>query len=53
GTEDPNDKFVMPGDKVEMQCELTRDVAFEDGQCFTFHEDGKTVGTGVVTKVIE
>ncbi|KAG1137193.1 hypothetical protein G6F37_011407 [Rhizopus arrhizus] len=44
GTEDPNDKYVMPGDNVEMQCELTRDVALEDG---------KTVGTGVITKIIE
>ncbi|KAG1492363.1 hypothetical protein G6F48_010650 [Rhizopus delemar] len=53
GAEDPDDKFVMPGDNVEMQCELTHDVALEDGQHFTIHEGGKTVGTGVVTKIIE
>ena len=53
GTEDPNDKYVMPGDNVEMQYELTRDVALKDGQRFTIHEDDKTVGTGAITKVIE
>ncbi len=36
GTEDPNDKYVMPGDNVEMQYELTRDVALEDGQRFYY-----------------
>lgn len=53
GTEDPDDKLIMPGDNVEMQCELVHDVALEDGQRFTIREGGKTVGTGVVTKVIE
>jgi elongation factor Tu len=41
----------MPGDNVEMQCELVHDVALEEGQRFTIREGGKTVGTGVVTKV--
>ncbi|KAL9549432.1 translation elongation factor Tu [Mucor bainieri] len=53
GTEDADDKFVMPGDNVEMQCELVHDVALEEGQRFTIREGGKTVGTGVVTKIIE
>jgi elongation factor Tu len=53
GTEDPDDKLIMPGDNVEMACELVHDVALEDGQRFTIREGGKTVGTGVVTKVIE
>ncbi|EIE85574.1 hypothetical protein RO3G_10284 [Rhizopus delemar RA 99-880] len=53
GIEDPDDKFVMPGDNVEMQCELTHDVAPEDSQSFIIHEGDKTVGTGVVNKVIE
>ncbi|KAI8093224.1 elongation factor Tu [Halteromyces radiatus] len=51
GTEDPEDKLIMPGDNVEMQCELVHDVALEEGQRFTIREGGKTVGTGVVTKV--
>ncbi|CAO3645237.1 unnamed protein product [Cunninghamella blakesleeana] len=53
GTESPDDKLVMPGDNVEMQCELVHDVAIEEGQRFTIREGGKTVGTGVVTKLQE
>ncbi|KAG0170868.1 translation elongation factor Tu [Apophysomyces sp. BC1034] len=53
GTEDPDDKLIMPGDNVELQCELVHDVALEEGQRFTVREGGKTVGTGVVTKIIE
>ncbi|KAG1164683.1 hypothetical protein G6F37_000072 [Rhizopus arrhizus] len=53
GTEDPDDKLIMPGDNVEMQCELIHDVALEEGQRFTIREGGKTVGTGIVTKVQE
>ncbi|CAO3695868.1 unnamed protein product [Rhizopus stolonifer] len=53
GTEDPEDKLIMPGDNVEMQCELVHDVALEEGQRFTIREGGKTVGTGIVTKVME
>ncbi|KAI9306429.1 elongation factor Tu [Cunninghamella echinulata] len=53
GTEDPEDKLIMPGDNVEMQCELTHDIAIEDQQRFTIREGGKTVGTGVVTKILE
>ncbi|CDH52927.1 elongation factor tu [Lichtheimia corymbifera JMRC:FSU:9682] len=53
GTEDPDDKLIMPGDNVELQCELIHDVALEEGQRFTVREGGKTVGTGVVTKIIE
>ncbi|KAI7872460.1 elongation factor Tu [Spinellus fusiger] len=53
GTVDPDEKLVMPGDNVEMQCELVHDIALEEGQRFTVREGGKTVGTGVVTKVIE
>lgn len=53
GTEDPDDKLIMPGDNVELQCELIHDIALEEGQRFTVREGGKTVGTGVVTKIIE
>ncbi|KAI9476332.1 MAG: elongation factor Tu [Benjaminiella poitrasii] len=51
--ENPDEKLIMPGDNVEMECELIHDVALEDGQRFTIREGGKTVGTGVVTKVLE
>ncbi|KAI9275949.1 elongation factor Tu [Phascolomyces articulosus] len=53
GTEDPDDKLIMPGDNVELQCELIHDIALEEGQRFTVREGGKTVGTGVVTSIIE
>ncbi|ORY99264.1 elongation factor Tu [Syncephalastrum racemosum] len=53
GTENPDEKLIMPGDNVEMQCELIHDVALEEGQRFTVREGGKTVGTGVVTTILE
>ena len=42
GTEDANEKMVMPGDHVEMVCELVHDVAAEIGSRFTLREGGKT-----------
>ncbi|KAI8072453.1 elongation factor Tu [Gongronella butleri] len=53
GTEDADNKLVMPGDNVEMACELVHDIALEEGQRFTVREGGKTVGTGIVTKIVE
>ncbi|KZV71285.1 translation elongation factor Tu [Peniophora sp. CONT] len=52
GTEDATDKMVMPGDNVEMVCELVHDIAAEVGSRFTLREGGKTVGTGIITKII-
>ena len=46
-------QMVMPGDNVELDCELTHDVPLEEGQRFTIREGGKTVGTGVVSKIME
>jgi elongation factor Tu len=45
--------MVMPGDNVELTVELISDVALEDGSRFAIREGGRTVGAGVVTKVIE
>ena len=53
GTPDAHEKMVMPGDHVEMMCELVHDVAAEVGSRFTLREGGKTVGTGIVTKIFE
>ncbi|KAI9179564.1 translation elongation factor Tu [Blastocladiella emersonii ATCC 22665] len=50
--EDP-EHMVMPGDNVTLSVELVSDVAIEEGQRFTIREGGKTVGTAVVTKLIE
>lgn len=42
GTEDASEKMVMPGDHVEMVCELVHDVAAEIGSRFTLREGNKT-----------
>src|ERR1700761_2856965 len=46
-------KMVMPGDNVKMTVELITPVALEQQQRFAIREGGKTVGAGVVTKIIE
>lgn len=51
GTEDG--KMVMPGDNVEMICEIHKPVAAEQGQRFNIREGGRTVATGIVTRIIE
>ncbi|KAI0830673.1 translation elongation factor Tu [Trametes gibbosa] len=53
GTADSEEKMVMPGDNVEMVCTLHNDVAGEVGSRFTLREGGKTIGTGIITKVLE
>jgi len=45
-------EMVMPGDNVELNCNLISQVAMEEGMRFAVREGGKTVGAGVVTKVI-
>ncbi|CEP63038.1 translation elongation factor Tu LALA0_S07e01024g [Lachancea lanzarotensis] len=44
---------VMPGDNIEMECELVHPTPLEAGQRFNIREGGKTVGTGLVTRIIE
>ena len=46
-------EMVMPGDNVEMGVELITPVAIEDGLRFAIREGGRTVGAGVVTRIIE
>ncbi|KAK9728491.1 translation elongation factor Tu [Basidiobolus ranarum] len=53
GTADADEKMVMPGDNVQLECELLTDVAIESGLRFTIREGGKTVGTGVVTEILD
>ena len=43
----------MPGDNVQMTVELIAPIAMEDGLRFAIREGGRTVGAGVVTKIIE
>lgn len=45
--------MVQPGDNVEMEIELVKKTPIELNQRFNLREGGKTVGTGMVTKIIE
>jgi elongation factor Tu len=46
-------EMVMPGDNVQMGVELITPVAIEEGLRFAIREGGRTVGAGVVTKIVE
>jgi len=46
-------EMVMPGDNVEISVELLVPIAMEEGLRFAIREGGRTVGSGVVTKVTE
>jgi elongation factor Tu len=45
-------EMVMPGDNTKMEVELINPVAVEDGLRFAIREGGRTVGAGVVTKIL-
>ncbi len=51
-TLDESVKMVMPGDTVTFKVKLVAPVAIEDKQRFAIREGGKTVGAGVVTKIV-
>ncbi|PHQ13464.1 elongation factor Tu [Marinobacter profundi] len=46
-------EMVMPGDNVKMTVTLIAPIAMEDGLRFAIREGGRTVGAGVVSKIIE
>ncbi|HYA13368.1 MAG TPA: elongation factor Tu [Syntrophales bacterium] len=46
-------EMVMPGDNVEMEVELITPIAMEEQLRFAIREGGRTVGAGVVSKIIE
>jgi elongation factor Tu len=46
-------EMVMPGDTIKMKVSLIVPVAMEDGMRFAIREGGRTVGSGVVTKVLK
>lgn len=50
--ESAEERMVMPGDNVELLCELVHNVAAEVGTRFTLREGGRTVGTGIITKIL-
>jgi elongation factor Tu len=46
-------EMCMPGDNIEMEVEIISKIAMEEGLRFAIREGGRTVGAGVVTKIIE
>ncbi len=46
-------EMIMPGDRVMLAVDLISEIAMEEGLRFAIREGGRTVGSGVVTKIIE
>ena len=46
-------EMVMPGDNVTMSIELIQPIAMDEGLRFAIREGGRTVGSGIVTKILE
>ena len=46
-------EMVMPGDRIKMTAELINPIAIEQGMRFAVREGGRTVGAGVVSKIID
>ena len=46
-------EMCMPGDNIQMRVEIINPIAMDDGLRFAIREGGRTVGSGVVTKILE
>lgn len=46
-------KMVMPGDNIEMEVDLHNPLAVEIGQRFNVREGGRTVATGLITRLLD
>ena len=46
-------EMVMPGDNARMSIELIQPIAMDEGLRFAIREGGRTVGAGVVTKIVK
>ena len=46
-------EMVMPGDRIKMSAELINPIAIEQGMSFAIREGGRTVGAGVVSKILK
>ncbi|RAU20386.1 elongation factor Tu, partial [Paramagnetospirillum kuznetsovii] len=46
-------EMVMPGDNVSMEVQLICPIAMDEGLRFAIREGGRTVGAGVVAKIVE
>ena len=53
GSDGNKAEMCMPGDNITMDVEIINPIAMEEGLRFAIREGGRTVGAGVVTKVIE
>ncbi len=53
--DDKEAEMCMPGDNIKMKVELIADspIAMDEGLRFAIREGGKTVGSGVVTKIVK
>ncbi|MCZ6863569.1 MAG: elongation factor Tu, partial [Alphaproteobacteria bacterium] len=45
--------MVMPGDNIAMEVNLIQPIAMDEGLRFAIREGGRTVGAGVVSKILE
>jgi len=45
--------MVMPGDRIKMTVEFIKPIAIEDGMRFAIREGGRTVGAGIVSKILK
>jgi elongation factor Tu len=45
--------MVLPGDTVSIELTLQKQIAMEKGQRFSIREDGRTIGAGRITNIIE
>jgi elongation factor Tu len=48
-----NVEMVMPGDNIQMEVELITPIAMEEGLRFAIREGGRTIGAGVIAKIVE
>ncbi|HEX5455702.1 MAG TPA: elongation factor Tu, partial [Stellaceae bacterium] len=46
-------EMVMPGDNISMEVELLVPIAMDEGLRFAIREGGRTVGAGVVAKILK
>jgi elongation factor Tu len=46
-------EMVMPGDRIKMTVQLIYPVAIEEGMRFAIREGGRTIGAGVVSKILK
>jgi elongation factor Tu len=46
-------EMVMPGDRIKMTAEFIYPVAIEEGMRFAIREGGRTIGAGVVSKIVK